>query len=67
MISKETQIAAERAAESTYHRMYDMGATMEDCINASADAYEDIAEEKMTDPLGFFGIDEEYYEEMKYN
>lgn len=64
-ISKDTSIAAENAAEYEYHKFFDMGATIEDCINAAKEAYENIAGIPMEDPLGFFGYDEETYNEIK--
>ena len=64
-MDKITQQAAERAAEYEYHKFMDMGATIEDSINAAKEAYEVIAGEPMEDPLGFFGYDEEDYEELK--
>ena len=59
---EEIRHAAECAAEITYHQMYNYGATIEDCINAAQEAYEQIVGEKMEDILDFFGIDEEMYE-----
>lgn len=41
------------------------GATIEDCINAAKEVYEHIAGKPMEDPLGFFGYDEETYEDLK--
>ncbi len=64
-ICKETLAAAENAAEYEYHKFFDMGATIEDCINAAKDVYEHIAGKPMEDPLGFFGYDEETYNEIK--
>jgi hypothetical protein len=64
-MNKSTRIAAEKAADYEYHKFFDMGATIEDCINAAKEAYENIAGESMKDPLGFFGYDEETYEEIK--
>jgi hypothetical protein len=64
-MGNETIIAAEKAADYEYHRFLDMGATIEDCINAAKEAYENIAGEPMKDPLGFFGYDEETYEDLK--
>ena len=65
-INKATKIAAEKAADYEYHKFMDMGATLEDSINAAKEAYENIAEMPMEDPLGFFGYDEETYEALKY-
>jgi len=64
-MNKTTIIAAETAAEYEYHKFFDMGATIEDCINAAKEAYEAIAKKPMEDPLGFFGYDEETYELIK--
>ena len=64
-MDKITKAAAEKAAEYEYHKFFDMGATYEDSINAAKEAYEVIAGEPMDDPLGFFGFDEEDYEELK--
>ena len=64
-MNKETIIAAEKAAEYEYHKFFDMGATIEDSINAAKEAYENIAGIPMEDPLGFFGYDEETYNEVK--
>lgn len=64
-MDKSTLIAAEHAADYEYHKFMDMGATLEDSINAAKEAYENIAGEPMEDPLGFFGYDEETYEELK--
>lgn len=58
--------AAEAAAEEMYHRMYNLGATMEDCVNAAQEVYENIAGEKMKDILDFLGIDEEMWNEYRY-
>ena len=66
-MDKATLIAAENAAEYEYHKFFDMGATIEDCINAAKEVYEHIAGKPMEDPLGFFGYDEETYEDLKNN
>ena len=63
--NKSTKIAAENAAEYEYHKFMDMGATLEDAINAATEIYEAIAGEPMTNPLEFFGYDEEDYEALK--
>ncbi len=60
-----TKAAAEKAADYEYHKFFDMGATIEDSINAAKEAYENIAGEPMEDPLGFFGYTEEDYEDLK--
>ena len=60
-----TKAAAEKAADYEYHKFFDMGATVEDSINAAKEAYEVISGEPMEDPLGFFWYDKEDYEELK--
>ena len=57
--------SAEIAAEETYHRMYDEGASMDDCVNAAQEIYESITGEKMENILEFFGIDEETWENCR--
>ena len=64
-MNKATLIAAENAAEYEYHKFFEMGATIEDCMTAAKEAYENIAGKPMEDPLGFFGYDEETYEDLK--
>lgn len=64
-MDKITQQAAERAAEYEYHKFIDMGATLEDSINAAAEAYKAVAGEEMENPIEFFGYTEEDYEDLK--
>ena len=65
MTKEEKQIEGESAADVVYHQMYDCGATMEDCVNAAQEAYEEIVGEKMENILDFFGIDEDMWEDCK--
>ena len=46
-----TKAAAEKAADYEYHKFFDMGATVEDSINAAKEAYEVIAGEPIEEPL----------------
>ena len=64
-MDKATLIAAEKAAEYEYHKFFDMGATIEDCVKAGAEAYETIAGKPMENPIEFFGFDEETWEDIK--
>lgn len=65
MVDKNLIKAAEVAAEEAYHWVYESGGTIEDSVNAGADAYERVAGEKMENPIEFFGWDEDSWDEIK--
>ena len=64
-MEKATLIAAEKAADFEFHKMEELGATLEDCVNAGAEAYEAVAGVPLENPFEFFGFDEDENETIE--